>query len=100
MAKGNPIGGMSANAATISSAATSTSINFMLEDQRATNWLVEDEFVSGSKTTSFSSFATSTFSVNYPNEVLLLFGTVVNNSTTAMMISSIIGGSVALVNGG
>jgi hypothetical protein len=94
-----PLGGMSANAATISSAATSTSINFMLEDLRALNTLVEDEMLVGNKIGSpnFTSFATGTFPVNYPNEVILLFGSIAKDTNT---ISSVTGGGLTWVNVG
>lgn len=97
ISKGTPLGGMAANAATISSAATSTSINFMLEDLRTLNALVEDETLVGNKTSSFSSFATGTFAVNYPNEVLLVFGSIAKDTNT---ISSITGGGLTWVNAG
>jgi len=100
VAKGLPLGGMAANAATISGAATSTSINFMVEDLRTSNVLVEDDMLVGNKTSSFTSFATGTFPVNYPNELLLLFGSIGKNSATATTISSLGGGGLTWVNVG
>jgi hypothetical protein len=95
--KGTPLGGMAANPATISSAATSISINFMIEDLRAFNTLVTDEFIVGNKTSSFSSFATGTFAVNYPNELILVFGSIAKDTNT---ISSMTGGGLTWVNVG
>jgi hypothetical protein len=95
--KGLPMGGMSANAATISSAATSTSLNFMIEDQRTVGVLTVDDYLVGSKTASFSSFTSGTFPVNYPNELLLVFASVCNGATT---VSGITGGGLTWANVG
>lgn len=98
VSKGLGIGGMPANAATISSTATSTSINFYLEDQRpAFTSLAEDEFLIGNKTSAFTTSTSNVFAVNHPNELVLLFGCIANGTTT---ISNVTGGGLTWVNVG
>jgi hypothetical protein len=97
--KGLVMGGITSTAATISASATSTEINFFLEDQRpAFNYIGEDEFVVGSSSTAgFTSRTSSAITTNFPNEVLLAFISVNQGSTT---ISSVTGGGLTWVNAG
>jgi hypothetical protein len=100
VSKGLLIGGLTASPATISSAATSTAINFYLEDQRpAYSFLAEDEFIAGSSSSGsgFTSRTSGLFTTNYPNEVLLAFMSINQGATT---ISSVTGGGLTWVNAG